>query len=272
MNKGLVLRAIRETWATTLVIGLALSLIAGVLNFALPRFQQQFMGGAVRPPAFIERVRSAVLGTETAGMGPMEIATSIAWSHPVVLALLWAHAIIVCTRVPAGEIERGTIDVLLGLPVTRRQLYLSESIVWLVSLVLLLCAAWTGSLIGGSFVSASLRPPPGRVGILLLNLLAMIASVGALASLASTLSDRRGRAVLTVLIFVVGSFLLNYLTLVWPETKNLARLSLLNYYRPVFTLQSGEWPWKDLAILLAGAAALWVAGGVVMERRDLCTT
>jgi len=31
------------------------------------------------------------------------------------LALTWAHALLCCTRVPAGDVDRGTADILFGL-------------------------------------------------------------------------------------------------------------------------------------------------------------
>lgn len=272
MNVGLIRRSIRETWLTTAMFAGALCLCAGLLNYALPRFQARMSMGRMTVPPFIERVRSVILGVDTVGMSPTEIAAGIAWSHPVVLAVLWAHAIVFCTRVPAAEVERGTIDVLLGLPVSRWQLYISESLVWLASAAALLLAAAAGSRFGNSLIDPDLRPDPGKLAVVQVNLLALYLAVGAGAWLASTLVDRRGRAVLAVLIVVLGSFLLNYLALLWPEVERLNAFSLLHYYRPVFILRDGEWPWRNLAILGGLAAGLWTIGGIVMSRRDLSTT
>ena len=66
---------------------------------------------------------------------------SIGWVHPVVLAITWVDAIIATTRVPAAEVDRGTIDVLLGLPISRFNLFASETLVWLASGVALLSLA-----------------------------------------------------------------------------------------------------------------------------------
>ncbi len=44
---------------------------------------------------------------------------AFSWVHPLPLTLLWAHAIVYWSRIPAGEIESGTIDVLFSQPVSR---------------------------------------------------------------------------------------------------------------------------------------------------------
>jgi ABC-2 type transport system permease protein len=270
MNVGLIRKAARELWGTTLVFGLAMFAICALLAFALPRFQQQIFGKIANMP-FLQDMRSAMLGTDVGNANGPEVPYGIAWSHPVLLAIFWAHAIICCTRVPAGEVDKGTIDVLLGLPVSRWQVYVSETVSWLGSAAIVLMLAVLGSLIGMRFAPPDLRLELSRLLIVIANLFALYAAVGAFAWLMSSLSDRRGRAVTAVLIVVVASFFLNYLALLWPAAGSVQFLSVLNYYRPVFPLRSGDWPWKDIGILLGSAMVLWTAGGVVFARRDLST-
>lgn len=270
MNRGLIQKSMRELRGTTIVFGVALMLICGLLAFALPRFQQQVMFKVQQFP-FLQQMRNAVLGTDVGMSTGAEVPMGIAWSHPVVLALLWAHAIICCTRVPAGEVDRGTIDVLLGLPVSRWQVHLSETFVWLVSAACVLGLAVLGSRIGSQLAPEGMRVSVGRTGIVVFNLALIYAVVGAFAWLMSSFSDRRGRAVTAALIAVVVSFLINYLTIIWEPAKHISFLSILDYYRPVFSLRDGTWPMRDVLILYSLAAAFWIGAGVVFARRDLST-
>ena len=270
MNRGLIRKAAHELWGTTLVFGVAMLAICALLAFALPRFQQQIFSRLSSMP-FLQDVRSAMLGTDVGNANGPEVPFGIGWSHPVLLAILWAHAIICCTRVPAGEVDKGTIDVLLGLPVSRWQVYVSETAAWLGSGVIVFALALGGSLIGMQFAPPELRPELWRLLIVIVNLFVLYAAVGGFAWLMSSLSDRRGRAVTAVLIVVVASFFLNYLALLWPAAQRVQFLSILNYYRPIFPLRDGAWPVADLAKLGCLAAALWAAGGVVFSRRDLST-
>ncbi len=272
MNRGLCLKAAIELWPITLGFGLALFLIEGVLAYVLPTFQQQF-AQQLTQLQFAQTFVKALLGADmgkNAPMGP-EMILSIVWVHPVVLALVWAHAILACTRVPAGEVDRGTIDVLLGMPVSRWDVYRSETAVWLTSGVLLMGAAIAGNMLGASRVTGSATPDFARSGIVLANLFCLYVAAGGLAWLMSALSDRKGRAMTIVFILVITSFLVSYLAQLWQPAERLAFLSVLNYYRPLFVLRDGVWPLRDMGVLVGVGAALWLTGGIVFARRDLCT-
>jgi len=265
-----MIKSVREVWATTVVFGVALMLISGLLAFALPRFQQGVMFKMQQFP-MLQNVRNVMLGADVGMSTGAEVPMGIAWSHPVVLALLWAHAITCGTRVPAGEVDRGTIDVLLGLPVSRWRAWVSETAVWIGSAACVLGMALIGSRVGAELAPEGLRASLARTGIVIVNLALLYGVVGAFAWLMSSLSDRRGRAVTAVLIAVIASFLLNYLALLWEPANRLSFLSILNYYRPVFVLRDGTWPWRDLAVLGSLGAVFWAAGGVIFAKRDLST-
>jgi ABC-2 type transport system permease protein len=271
MNRGILLKSAREVLPVTLLLGGLLMLMQGVLAYVLPTFSAQFSSQMLRVE-FLRNVIQAMLGTDLAeGVGP-QLFVAIAWVHPVVLALVWAHAIIVCTRVPAGEVDRGTIDVLLGLPVSRWGLYLSETVGWLVSGIVLLVLGAAGNAVGTLLVAdTSLRPEPPRVALVVINQLCLYLAVGAAAWLASSLSDRRGRAIGVVFVVVVASFLLNYLAQFWEPARRAAPFGLLRYYRPLLILRDGALPARDAIVLGSVAILLWLSGGLIFARRDLAT-
>jgi ABC-type transport system involved in multi-copper enzyme maturation permease subunit len=270
INLGLIRRALRETLPTTILCALFLATISGVLAYALPQFQARMMQRSFLPPGLVQ-MRNVLLGVDSSSGGVADVAFSIGWSHPVVLILLLAHAVIACTRVPAGEIERGSIDMLMGLPISRIQLFLSETLAWLIGGLIVLGAVYAGSFIGARFIQPDYRPNWGKLGIVVLNLAFVYAVVGAAAMAASSISDRRGRAVLAVLVISVGSLLLNFLELLWEPAKQFSFLSFLHYYRPIGMLMNGAWPIRDLEILGAIAGTLWVFAGIVLARRPLTT-
>ncbi len=131
------------------------------------------------------------------------------------------------------------------------------------------------------------RPQLSRLLILLANLFCLYAAVGGLAWLVSSSSDRRGRAITILFLMLLSLFLLNYLvwclrnnytffgdtTLAqfWHPLEKIAFLSPLHYHRPVNVLGTGAWPWRDMGVLLASGGAMWLTGGTVFARRDICT-
>jgi ABC-type transport system involved in multi-copper enzyme maturation permease subunit len=213
----------------------------------------------------------AMLGTEIGDRIGPQMFQAVAWVHPVALALTWAHALVSCTRVPAGEVDRGTIDVLLGLPVSRWEVFLSETMVWLICGSAVLAAGLAGNLLGAQALPLDQRPELSRLLIVLANLFCLYAAVGGLTWLVSSFSDRRGRALTIVFLVLLSLFLLNYLAQFWHPLEKIAFLSPLHYHRPVNVLGNGAWPWKDMGVLLGSAGVMWLMGGAVFARRDLCT-
>ena len=270
MNRGLLIRAFRESWPATLLLGLVLMGVEAALAFVLPKFSSQ-MSGQFLQFELGRGIMQAMLGTELGDQIGPQMFAAVAWVHPVALALTWAHAIVCCTRVPAGEVDRGTADVLLGLPVSRWEVYVSETLVWLVCGALILAAAWTGNLLGAQALPVENRPQLPRLFIVLVNLFCLYTAVGGLAWLVSALSDRRGKAMTIVFLVLLSLFLLNYLAEFWHPLQRIVFLSPLHYHRPVNVLGSGVWPGKDMIVLLGSGTVMWFAGGVVFNRRDLCT-
>jgi len=270
VNRGLIDKSIREVWVTTAIIGGGLLALQVLFARILPTFYQN-LSENVFQVEFIRRIIAAFLGTEaSAAIGPAAM-SAMAWAHPVVLALVWTHTIIVCTRVPAGEVDRGTIDILLSLPVTRRGVYCTESAVWIASALTVIAAGLCGNVIGGWSIDSSLSGTVGQRAWVSANLLAVCFAVGGVASLASSLCDRRGRAVGLTLAILVASFVLNFLAAFNETIKRFSFLSLMDYYRPLFVLQGQATPIKDIVVLTAIGAVCWTAGEIIFVRRDVRT-
>lgn len=274
INLGLVQRSLREILWTTITLALFLGSISALLAYALPRIQARFMQRNFIPPG-VRQFRDAIFGFDSASAGVAEVAFSLAWSHPIVIALLSAHAIIVCTRILAAEVERGTVDVLLALPVSRLRLLASETLAWLLSAGIVLGAILAGSYVGSRFILEEYRPDFGKLLVVLVNLALVYGVIGTSSILMGVLTDRRVRAVLTVLVITVFSVLISFLHTLDPSlefTKNLRFLSVLDYYKPIRVLMDGSWPWRDIAILGGACLGLWSAAAVVLARRDVTTT
>ena len=268
--RGLLLRTWCEVWLMTLLFGLALMAILALLTFVYPQFQEELLEIFDRLP-FIRPMITAMLGSEVGDQLNVQTLQAIMWVHPIVLTLLWAHAIVFCTRVPAGEIDLGTIDVLLGWPVSRRQIYYSEALACLVAGLVILLMGFLGHCLVAPSVSENLRPRFSHALVVLANLSSVYLAVGGIAQLVSALSNRRGRAVATAFAIVVASFLLNLVGEIWEPAEQVAFLGILEYYRPAEILQTGEFPIGDVAVLLCVGAGTSLLGGEIVARRSICT-
>lgn len=270
MIRGLLAKSLRETWAVTVVIAIAVAILEALLAYILPTYASQFVEMWAQIE-FFKGVLEALVGASLGdNIGP-HVLLSIAWVHPGLLAMVAAQATVFSTRLPVGEVDRGTIDVLLGLPVSRWRLYACELIMLMATGVFILCFAVIGNRIGGLFVDAEMRTALSAIMIVLINLFTLYLAVAALGWLVSSMSDRRGKAIGIVFGILIASFLLNFLAQFWKPADAVSFLSILSYYQPMSVIQDGAWPLADVAILLALGSTLWVAAGIVLARRDLCT-
>ena len=275
MNRGLLVKSAREAAAATAILAGAFLAVETILAYVLPTFWDE-MSSQMLQLQFFQRILKALLGTDVGNLLGPETLIAIVWVHPVVLAIIWTHAIVFCTRVPAGEIDRGTIDVLFGLPVSRWRVYASETVVFLGTGLIMLAMGLVGHRVGLFMSWDGPLPPLQRVIVITTNLFCLYLAVGGLACLISAVSDRRGRAIAAIFAILLASFLLNFLAQFWTPAEAVSYLSLLRYYRPMGVLQAGgeggmAWPIGDMAVLTGFAVVTWAAGGVWFARRDICT-
>ncbi|MFQ5503975.1 MAG: ABC transporter permease subunit [Planctomycetota bacterium] len=269
MNRGVLLKTIRESWIYTLLLASGLFTFEALLAWILPTFLARVPGNWLQLD-FIRNILKALLGTDLAGqIGPFAL-YSIAWVHPVALAILFAQALVLCSRL-AGEIDRATIDVLLSWPVSRWQAYISETVVWLVSGAVILLLGLFGHILVRSANPSEVPLTAGRLFIVLLNFYCLYYAVGAFTCFVSSWSDHRGRVIGIAFAIVLASFFLNFIAQFWEPAKALAFLGVLNYYRPLPILESGAFPLGHILALLGLGTLFWSAGGLVFARRDIRT-
>lgn len=270
MNRGLLFKVWHELGFVTALFAVGLLLMHVVLAAVLPTFLDQGLGAILQNPLFQNAIR-ALLGPVGDSIGPEALA-SVAWVHPVVLALLWAHAILCGTRVPAGEVDRGTVDPLYALPVSRRAVFGTEVLAWFGGALCLCASQLIGHCIGRTVGedTAAAGAPVARLCLVLLNQLLLTAVVAGAAFVLSAHADRRGRAIGAGFTLCLLAFFWQVLGQFWRPAADLAWLGPMHYYQPHVLLQGdGALPVGSLVALAAVASLLFGWAAVRGRRRDL---
>lgn len=307
--RGLLVKIFLEVRGAVFWFAAGLALIMGLLTALLPRVLGDIHRVFERIP-FVKPLLTALLGVDPGDRMTATMSQAFLWVHPTVLTLMWAHEVMFCSRLPAGEVDRGTIDFLLGLPVSRWRLFLAETIGWLCSGAVILLSGYSGHLLASFYLQPDMRPPLLVTVYVMVNLFAVYLAVGGFAFLISSLSDRRGRAVGVVFAVLLISFLLNFVAQFWDPLKSMtgdsqavmqgplsilvpaansgdrlnesepqapvtgwsmAHFSVMDYYRPAIIIQSEVFPWRDVGLLIAIAGATWVLAGICLRNRSICT-
>ena len=269
MIRGVLAKSRHEVLLPTVTFAAAMFMFNMLLAFILPQIRAG-MGQVLGAMPFVRTIVQAMTGVELGETIGAEVMQSIAWVHPVILTTVWAYEIVLCTRYPVGEVARGTIDVLMSWPVSRRGVYWTELAVCCAGGFVLLLTGLAGQDVGTRLMGEKATPLLD-VGAwtVLLNLYCVFLAVAGIAGLASALSTHRAWAAGIVGAFVMSSFLWNFLGQFWEPAKRLAFLGVMHYYQPARVFMNGEWPWRNMAVLLAAAAICASLGAEVTARRRL---
>lgn len=257
-------------WAV-LFFSLGLFAVMSLLTALLPKVLAN-MDQLFDKMPMIRPLLTALLGVDPGDQVSAQLSQAFLWVHPTVLTLIWAHEVMYCSRVPAGEVDRGTADFLLCLPVSRWKIFWAETVGWLVSGTCIILCGYAGHLLTSLTVQPDMRLSVAHTMIVIINLGAVYLAIGSFSFLVSTLSNRRGRAIGVIFTMLLASFLLNFLAQFQDWAKLIAPwLSVMEYYRPAIIIQTGKFPWIDIGVLVGGAGLIWIASGLVFRYRSICT-
>jgi ABC-type transport system involved in multi-copper enzyme maturation permease subunit len=251
--------------------GIGLGAFEALLAYVFWTYQQELTEDLLQVEFIRNLIKSLVGGRFEGQLGP-ESLRSLAWVHPLVLALVFAHGITVASRVPSGEVDRGTADILFTWPVSRVSIFITEWFVCFSTGAFVLGMGVLGSYLGNQLIPAEGRPDPARVAIILGNLYLLAMTVAGMTMLFSTLSDRRGRAVGWAFGVVLTFLLWNFLAQYWKPAESALVVNLLYYYQPLPILTKGIFPTQNYIVLSCLVAATWLGALYRLSRRDICTT
>ena len=180
---------------------------------------------------------------------------------------LVVYALVASGSQIAGEVERGTIDVVLSSPVPRWVFALSKYLGLLLPLLIIGLSCVLFSIAAGLIQGVEL--PVARflyIGVIMGMLGGAFASVGILFSVL-WLSSQRAQILLAVI--VVGQYVMDVVSKISDDWEWLGSYTLFNYYDTGLILEGFEWTWAPLVIYSAVAAIGLIAAIVLFERRDL---
>ena len=225
-------------------------------------------------------VDSGVIPKQLTNFGGADVFTlagsvALGYIHPIAIILVSIFAIGFSASAVAGERQRGTLEVLLARPLSRRTIYVTLLAAALLFIGLVLAAASLGTIVGSAAAGIIDQLPVGRLPLLWLNGMLLWGAFATIALAASVSFDRLTPALGVTLAIVIVSYFLYVLGSLWPDAKGLEPYSLFTYLtsRDILT---GIVDLKGFALLGAVAAAAIAVALVVFPpsrpRRPELTT
>jgi beta-exotoxin I transport system permease protein len=192
------------------------------------------------------------------------------WNHPFVLLIFSIWAIARGSVAVAGEIEKGTMDLVLSRPVSRTAFLTSQVITAVSGFVVMGSAMVAGNLVGSHYntlispASASTLAGPA------LNLVAFGWAIFGYTFFLSTFDIVRWRPNLIASVATLAMFIALVLSAIQQlEMKWLEKFSIFKAYDPVEVVTKGQTLGFNAGILGGIGAIGVVLGYLVFARRDL---
>jgi ABC-2 type transport system permease protein len=219
--------------------------------FPLQQFRRllQFIPDAFMPllPVSIEQV-ATVAGR-----------LAIAFDDPLPLMVMLAWGIGRGSDVVAGELGRGTLEMLLAQPVRRISIIGTQVIVTLVGAALIAAATLSGTAMGIQTVKLEETVSPSVFLSAAVSVFAMTVFLAGATTLVSSFDRFRARTIGVMAGLFAVSLLLKVVGLVGPDHKWLLHFSFLTAYEPQWLVANADLAWKFTAPDGKGS---WVWGGL----------
>lgn len=182
-------------------------------------------------------------------------------THPLVQAIVCIWAVGRAAGAIAGEIDRGTMELLLAQPVARRKVVLAHLLVDL-TLIPLLCLAlfaglWVGVWVVGTFTvdagvyeALRMKPPdplptytvdPNVIGPGLANTAALLFAVSGYTLWLSAAGRSRTRVLGLAILGTLVQFLVNVIGQLWDGLAFLRPFTVFYFYQPQAINLKGAW-------------------------------
>ena len=272
MNRALWRKAFSDIWAQLLISCLILAGFSWLFLWLLSQFRGDLAGELLKVlPAFLQRLLNLPIGELATPTGVI----SIVFIHIVTLLVCGGWAVGRGSDPICGEIGRGTMDLLVTLPIWRPTLIVIPAVAATLGAALLSASIMIGIALGLSTAInhkeiTMVQFTPGAV-----NLFSMIFCLTGITVLLSSIIHDRWRTITIAVGLYLVSLILEALYRAWPAGAWLHYCNFLCTFKPqeLIVLWNNS-PWTQViynAVLLGIGLLCYAAGALIFSRRDVPT-
>jgi ABC-2 type transport system permease protein len=270
MNRALWIKALSDAWRQFVVSALLLTLFSWLFVWLMSRFPVGGFGMILSfLPGFVEELVGVPLNLVATPVGQL----SVLYIDLVTLLVCAAWALGRGSDVISGEIARGTMDLILSLPVWRVTVLAVPAAVTTLGVALLAASVHLGIVLG--LATVHFEHPPAAIEFFpgTVNLFCMTFCFTAITTVASSWGHDRWSTIALSGGFFVFSLIVKMVARLWPKGKWLFKLSFLSCFEPQHLIlmpdTAGRNALRDDLTLLGLGLACYVVAAVIFNRRDI---
>jgi ABC-2 type transport system permease protein len=269
MNLALWKKAVSDAWLTLLVSSVLLILFCWLFVWLMSFFDVRKWGLFISLlPDFIQ----PMVGVQMAKLATPAGQLSILFGHFVTILVCVGWAVGRGSDSISGEIGRGTMDLILSLPVWRFSVMAVPAVIATVGAAVLAASVWLGLALG--LLCVRFPNPPSLAQFLpgVVNLFAMTFCFTGITTFISSWNRDRWRTVSLAGGFFIVSLILKFVARMWPKGRAIGDLSFLSLFEPQKLILAPPTGWTGLhynmTLLLIGLLS-YAAAAAIFWWRDI---
>jgi ABC-2 type transport system permease protein len=258
-------KTLRDLRWPTFWVSLGMGGMTGYFALLFPTYRQMFdLGSMLDKLGPAAKLFGASIGDANTLVGFLHIEL-FSMILPALMVVLAAGT---ASGFTAGEESRGTIDVLLSYPVSRRRLVLEKTAALVIACVMAAVAVWAFAVAGAAASASDL--PWDKLAVALAMLVLLGLAFGSIALAISAATGNRGAAIGVAVGLMVAMYLVDALSAIVSGLGAVRPLSLFHYYMGNDPLRNGL-SFADAGVLALVAVVMLVVSLVAFDRRDLAS-
>jgi beta-exotoxin I transport system permease protein len=205
---------------------------------------------------------------------------SMAYVHPLTQIILCVWAIGRASGSIAGELDRGTMELLLAQPIRRGQIILAHFLIDIITIPVVCLSMWAGTFVGAHLVGLTGATDPklqvhlAKFGPALFNVGLLVFAVSGITMAISAAGRYRGRVLGGAVLLALLQFLVNVIGQLWSPMEPLRPYTVFYWYQPQPIILEVDWTvhreiWEGFAVLAAVGTAGYALALWRFTRRDL---
>lgn len=290
MTRTLVLKLLRDYRLGLIVVAVLLFLFQLLWAKVADRISRELLPGftAFMPldqlrQMFFEgpgQIIQALVGGESLRLEYAQDLFSMAYVHPLTQTIICIWAIGRASGAIAGEIDRGTMELLLAQPIRRSRIVLAHLLVDAITIPILCLSMWAGTCVGAHLVGFTSATEPrlqvqlARFGPALINVGLLIFATSGITMAVSAAGRFRGKVMGLAVLLALVQFLVNVIGQLWTPMEWLRPFTVFYYYQPQPMILEPDWAeqwivWERFAVLAMVGAFGYLTALWTFCRRDL---
>jgi ABC-2 type transport system permease protein len=233
----------------------------------------------LKPNEFMGQMVQSIIGGDQIALDRPSDMMSIAYVHPLTLTMLCIWALGRAANAIAGEIDRGTMELMLAQPIRRSQIIIAHLAVDAIVFPSLCLVLWLGTY-SGTWLMGLQDLTRGSIDPLrflpaLPFVFGLLFSVSGMTMAISAMGRSRARVWGWAITLVLSMFLINVLGQMWPDSLGWLRpYTIFYHYRPQPPILADDWYangdlWFHLGVLVSVGLAGYLLALVGFCRRDV---